>query len=567
MTQPDIVAGENIGMSGLKEIFARMGRSPGRTAGLFAVTAVMSLLGLAVSLFVIQVLNRYVVHGVNGTLITLAVGAVLALATEHLLRRLRWRLAEEIAGERDRQLVASVFGLMLTARHREQAAWPPHQRLEILNALERSRQALGPTGLTVLADLPFSLLILTALYLMSPLLSGITAAFCAALALLAWLDQSAQTKPARALAQARTAMGALAAAAANADETVRCFNAHDAMMAQWRRLEAAANDLARYAGWTQLTGESLAQLTQGAMSVAVVSAGAVMAAGGELDVGTLVGANLIAARALQPFARAVRFGASLRAASSALTEARRFAVVETEPTTGRTLPEWRGGLRLDQLTFFHPGAEKPVIAGLSGDVVPGSAVAVVGRNGIGKSTLLRLFAGLETPGEGRILADDVDLRRVSLPWWRAAVSYLPQEPEFLPGTLRENLRYVRPAATEDELFACLRAADLQGFVDAHPRRLDMEIVNGGRALPPALRRRLGLARALVGGGRLVLLDEPSEGLDSDGRQTVYQRLIDLARGGRTLIIATHDEKIIAGASVVIDLNVGRFIFRSPGAGQ
>ena len=515
----------------------------------------MSVLGLASSLFVMQVLNRFVSHGVSGTLLMLSVGAALAIVAEHELRAVRWRLAEEVAGDQDRRLATGLFGLTLSTRHREQAAWPPAARLELLRGMEQARRALGPVGLTLVADLPFSLLVLLFLLLLSPVLAGVTVAFCAALALAAWMDQRRLREPTAQLGRALGESNGLVAAAAAASETVRCFRARDLLMARWRGVDERVADLARRVARLQLAGGSLAQTTQAALGVAIVAVGALQVVSGDLDVGTLIGANMIAGRALAPFGRVAQFGASLREAAAALTEARRFAAeAKTEPDGGRVLPDWRGAFRLENLAADFAGAAAPVFSGLTLSVPPGAVVAITGRNGCGKSTLMRLLAGLDEPAQGRILIDEADLRQMSLSWWRGRVSYLPQEPAFLPGSLRDNLLLARPDADDADLVRRLGEADLGSFLNNHPRHLDMELTDAGRTLSPGVRRRLGLARALVGDGALFLLDEPTEGLDRNGAQVVYQRLIALAQAGKTLIIATHDPLIIAGATYAVELN-------------
>jgi ATP-binding cassette, subfamily C, bacterial LapB len=552
------------GASGFGEIVARFRRSPGQATAILAATAMMSILGLASSLFVMQVLNRFITSGGSGTLLMLTVGAGLALAAEHQLRALRWRLAEDVAGDQDRRLATGLFGLMLTVRHKEQATSPPSVRLELMRGVENARRALGPAGLTLVADLPFSLLVLMVLLLLSPVLAGVTAAFCFALGLSAWLDQRRSREPTARLGRIAGETNGLIAAAIQAGETVRCFRARDFMMARWRAVDDRAVEPAQQVARLQLAGGATAQAMQGALAVAIVAIGALQVVSGDMDIGTLIGANMIAGRALAPFGRIVQFGASLREATAGLAEARRFAATAaTEPDGGRIIPDWRGGFRLENVAADYPDAAAPVFSGLSLAVPPGAVVAVTGRNGSGKTTLLRLLAGLDETAQGRILIDEADLRQMSPAWWRGRVSYLPQEPTFLPGTLRENLTLARPDACEADLVRCLIDADLGSFLNNHPRHLEMDLTEAGRTLSPGMRRRLGLARALVGDGVLFLLDEPTEGLDRDGAQTVYRRLIALAQAGKTLVIATHDPLIIAGATYIVDLNGSACDVRTP----
>lgn len=551
--------------SGIGEIIARLARAPGETARLLAITALLAVLGLTVSLFVMQVLNRYVTHGVSGTLLTLTVGALLAVTAEHQLRKLRWVIAESIAGDQDRRLATGVFGLLLTADLRAQTPWSAAAREELMRGVERARVAFGPAGLTVVADLPFSLLVLTVLALLSPTLAGITAAFCALLALQAWLDQRRLTPPSATLARASGEVNALVSSAVHAGETVRHFRAQTALMGRWQRLTEQVWAIGDRTGWVQIGGASLTQVTQALLGVAIVGVGAVQVVAGTLDVGTLVGANLIAGRALMPFGRIVQYGRTLRAAATAVAEARRFAEVAVERSGGRALPSWNGALTLNDLAIAFPGQDGPLFSNLTVTVAAGGVVALTGRNGAGKSALLKTIAGLMEPSQGQILADGIDRRLLALDWWRSRVSYLPQEPLFLPGSLRDNLRLARPEANDDDLLRCLADADLSGFVERHPQHLGMILDNGGRTLAPGIRRRLGLARALVTDGPLYLLDEPSEGLDREGARVVYQRLIDLAQRGRTLIIATHDPVILNGTHCVVHLDGPRSGLRAPEA--
>ncbi|WP_448203754.1 ATP-binding cassette domain-containing protein [Azospirillum sp. sgz302134] len=541
-------------VSGVGEILARLARSPAATGQVLAASALISVLGLAVSLYTIQILNRFVSNGVTGTLLTLTAGVGLAVVAEHQLRKLRWSIAETIAGDQERRLAVGTYGLLLTARQNDRLGWPAAVQEDLLRGIERAAGALGPAGITALADLPFAVAVLAVLTLLSPVLGAVTALFCAALALQAWRDQRRLALPTAQFAQASAQAGALVGAAVGTGETIRHFRGQARMMALWQAANRQAQGLGRLIGWIQLGGGSLTQVVQSLLGVAVVAAGALEVVAGQLDVATLVGANMIAGRVLMPFGRIVQLGASLHKAGTALTQARRFAEVAVEREGGRTLPDWRGQISLRGVAFGYPGQEEPAFGPLDLDIEPGGVVVVTGRNGTGKSTLVKVVAGLLDPVRGRILADGVDVRQLSLDWWRGRVSYLPQEPEFLPGTLRDNLRLARPDASDADLLRCLAEADLARFVDSHPQGLDAVLENGGRTLSPGIRRRLALARALLADGALYLLDEPSEGLDREAAQIVYAQLIALARRGRTLLIVSHDPVILSSARTVVRLD-------------
>jgi ATP-binding cassette subfamily C protein LapB len=288
----------------------------------------------------------------------------------------------------------------------------------------------------------------------------------------------------------------------------------------------------------------------------VIGAGALLVVAGRLDVGALIGANILAARALAPLSRLIPLAEAARGAAHTLTEARRFAGSVVEPTGTKILPGWGGRIAVHELACLPPAGTAPLFSALSFSLESGGVLVVTGRNGSGKSSLLRLLAGLLPPTSGQVLVDGVDLAQLVPDWWRRQVSYLPQEPVFLDGPIRQSLLDARPDASPERIDACLTQAGLRALIDRHPLGLDQPLGDGGRTLAPGLRRRLALARALLVDGPLVLLDEPSEGLDREGAELVYAQLIALARRGKTLVVVTHDPVILRGARLVLRFEGG-----------
>ncbi|MEI6559422.1 MAG: ATP-binding cassette domain-containing protein [Rhodospirillaceae bacterium] len=538
------------------ELIARMIRNRSATAYLMLASLVINVLGLMSSLYVIQVLNRYVSYGVTGTLASLTLGVVIAIGAEHVFRRLRLTLAEEIVGDADERLATGVFGLMLTARVDALEKRPAGERAELVRGIERAEQALGPANLTALADLPFSALFLLALALLSAPLALVAVLFCAATALLAWRGQQHLTRPLLALGGLGERVNTLINATIAGADTLRHFHGAPLLMARWRAATTEARATRAAIALSQHTGGSLIQAMQALMGAAVIAVGAVLVVLGQLDVGALIGANLIAARALAPLTRLVQMGKALATAQQSLAAARAFAATTGEPEGRKTLSDWSGRIELDGVGLVYPGAVAPLFSALRLALEPGSVLVISGRNGTGKSSLLRLIAGLIEPSRGQIRIDGVDLRQISLDWWRRQVSWLPQEPVFLEGSLRENLAAARPDADEAAMLRCLAVTGLQELADRHPAGLDQPLAGGGRHLAPGLRRRLAMARAILVDGRLVLLDEPSEGLDREGAQAVYSLLIEFARRGKTLVVISHDPVILGGAKLLLRFDGG-----------
>ncbi len=211
-------------------------------------------------------------------------------------------------------------------------------------------------------------------------------------------------------------------------------------------------------------------------------------------------------------------------------------------------------MEFQDLAFVYPGQRAPLFESMSLKLEPGAFLIVAGSNGTGKTTLARLIVGLLEPGRGKILVDGVDLSQIVPEWWRKQIIYLPQEPGFLNATIRENLMAGNPDLDEGTLNELVRTAGLKSFIDESPDGFNTALTNNGANLSLGVRRRLALARALATDGMLVVIDDLTEGLDTEGSQMVVNAMNKLSERGRTVIVFTHDPKIFAAAPRYVDLN-------------
>lgn len=538
----------------MRELWARLGQNPGAVARVLFASFLINGLGLVSSLYMTHVYNRYITYGITATLVTLTVGVVMAIVAEYGFRNLRLLLAQEIVADSDARISTGLFGLFLTARLSALETRPPGERMELMRGAEQAEAALSAATLATLADLPFSLLFLAVLALVSPPLAGVVGVALLGLLAAGWGGQRQAQSPVRQLSGLAARLHALVVTTLTAAETLRQFGGGGLAMQSWREQSDQARGLRTRVAFQQARMVSLAQAIQALAGVAVVAVGAVQVVHQTLDMGLLIGASLMASRALAPFSRLIPLGVALRRADVSLGQARRFAALAVEPATGATLPEVRGKVEFKAVGFHTPGYALPLFQGFSLHLEPGEVLAITGRNGSGKSVLARLITGLAEPTAGQILVDGVDIRQFAPGWWRRQVCYLPQDPLFLEATVRDNFRVVMPGLEDEALRRLLEETGLRRFFDSHPRGLDFVLQNGGLNLAPGLRRRLALARALAVPGALAVLDEPSAGLDREGAGLMFERLVDLAGRGRTVIVISHDPALLGLARRTLDLD-------------
>ncbi|RED54175.1 ATP-binding cassette domain-containing protein [Aestuariispira insulae] len=514
----------------------------------------INLLALVGPVFVIQVLNRYVAFGVDATLVTLVAGAAMALVFEFLFRQVRNRLAIAVTEPRDEETRRALMLQMAGVTNQALSAIPAGMRRQILAAGETLRLVYSPALLAGVMDLPFLILFLAGIYLLSPPLALVATTLIAAVLLLSYVGYLLLQKPTAALMKKRARMDELTDSLTNRPDTVRAFNAVGYVAGLWDSLNQEMAFLTRRITATKSRQQGLSLAAQGVMTIAIISLGATMVVQAELALGTLIGINILAARAL---AEANRFAAqadSLARARQARNLVAELAKLPLERQQGSTLSPFSGQIGFADMAYRHPNQASPLFEGVNLTLEPGSILILQGDNGAGKTTFLRLVAGLLPPERGRITADGMDLRQVMPEWWHRQICYMPQEPAFLDASITDNLRLHAPEADPARLSMIIDTVGLRPFIEQSPEGLATRLEQGGRNLSRGTRKRLALARALMADGPLVLFDEPDEGLDAKGREALYLVLNHLTSAGKTILIASQDEKITQAAHYHLDLN-------------
>jgi ATP-binding cassette subfamily C protein CydD len=227
---------------------------------------------------------------------------------------------------------------------------------------------------------------------------------------------------------------------------------------------------------------------------------------------------------------------------------------------------------LEDVTFGY-GEDRGGVSGINLELPAASLTALVGESGSGKTTLARLIVGLTRPESGRITVDGVDLTEISADSWRSALAWVPQKPFFFKGTIRANLLLGCPETADAEIVSALEAAAATGFVSRLAAGLDTELGDRGAGLSGGELRRLALARAFLRKAVLIILDEPTAGLDAENEQLVNQAIGRLA-GSRTVLLISHREDTVAMAeriALLVEGSLDRVVsadeFRKIAAGK
>ncbi len=534
------------------EIFNRLKSNPNLFARILVASLFVNILALATPIYVIQVLQRYVAYGVSSTLVTLVAGIVFVSIFEFFFRNIRHRMTREL--EPMNQLLADQVLQKFASIKTTYFALQKNFRPEIITRnIQIIQNNLSATNILVLVDVPFVLIFLIALFLIHYQLGLLVSAFLIVPFIIAYFYRDKINSLSASHMQLSVSSARLYDNASSRYDTVRYFNLLNALKKVWAKLleTIVPERESLEANKNVLTSFMAASSTF--LTIIIIGWGAVLAVDGEISVGALIGANILGARAIGPLIKFIQILEPMNNLSEAIKGINQLQSLPDENKEGANIAAFKGEVSLKNLTFQYPHTKNAVFENLTCAVAPGQLIAIKGSNGSGKSTLIKSIAAILEFQKGQIFYDDIEINQLSLNWLRSNLTYSPQEPTFVDGTLLDNLIGLREIKKQ-EMYDILARVDLADFVNSDPKGINMQMNNRGENLPFGIRKRAALARAIAVGGQIVLLDEPTESIDQKGRDAIYRYLENAISEKKTVIVSTQDSEIIKKALSVIDLD-------------
>jgi ATP-binding cassette subfamily C protein LapB len=220
-------------------------------------------------------------------------------------------------------------------------------------------------------------------------------------------------------------------------------------------------------------------------------------------------------------------------------------------------------LEFRNLSFQYDGQGRPALNDVSVAIAPGESVGIIGKIGSGKTTLGKIAAGFFEPSQGAVMVGGTDTRAYEAADLRAAVAYVPQEPELFTGTLRDNIVLGNPHAAPEEVDEAVRTSGVEAFAGTHPLGLNMPIGERGRGLSGGQRQAVALARMLLRKPKILFLDEPSSAMDAGSEATLVRNLAAWRRPDRTIVVCTHRGLFLNLVDRVIVLEAGAVVADGP----
>jgi len=315
-----------------------------------------------------------------------------------------------------------------------------------------------------------------------------------------------------------------------------------------------------------LTATSLMSLSaaglMGIVSAIIMELGAHKILGGTMTLGTFFAFNIFLGLLIAPVFQIVAIGTQITEAITGLERTREILnekLEDEEPGRTQTLDRVNGLVEMENVSFAYD-TRKEVLHEVSFRSEPGTVTALVGPSGAGKSTIIGLIAAFYVPSSGRVLVDGVDLSTVKLDSYRTQLGVVLQETFLFDGTIRENVAFARPHATEEEILAACHIARVDEFAESFENKYETVVGERGVKLSGGQKQRVSIARAILADPRILILDEATSSLDSESEALIQEGLRYLMRGRTTFVIA-HRLSTIRRADQILVVEAGRVIER------
>src|SRR5262245_15907701 len=518
-------------------------------AGLFSLA--INLLLLAPTLYMLQVFDRVLASRSEEPLVLLSVGTAVALVAMSLLDALRARLLSAAGAALDRRLGPQVLEGLLAQAARAGGSDYVHG----LRDVNSVRTVLTGPGVMALYDTPWLPIFLLIIFLFHPLLGAVAVVGALTMAALAILNERATREPLeRAQAEARRA-GRLIDANLRNSEVINALGMLPGVTRRWMRLNDAALRAQMRATGLGSSFTAATKLARQMIQVAMLGFGAWLVVDQHVTSGIMIAGTILLSRALAPVESLIASWRGLVEARSAWARLRNLLKEADSSEKGTPLPAPKGALKVERVVFGVKGVERPILRNVSLELAAGESLGIIGPSASGKSTLARLIVGVWRPASGAVRLDGADVSA----WPRADlgphVGYLPQDVELFGGTVAENIARLGEADPVRVVQAAQRS-QVHELVLRLPKGYDSDIGDGGNALSPGQRQRIGLARALYNDPRLVVLDEPNANLDREGDEALLRALQILRTAGVTVVVIAHRPSLLRGVDKLLVLRDG-----------
>ena len=514
------------------------------------VSGVINLLAFAVPINMLQVYDRVLPTGSRSTLLAIAAVVVFALLLYGLFDALRQRVLLRAGGWLEQRLGPQIIRATLNRGETGAAAGTE------MRDLAQVRSFISSPTFAAFFDLPWIPLYLIVVTLMHPVFGLLAVGTVALIGALVWLNYAMSAVHVRVSNEGQREAALTAEPIFRQSEIVQAMGMGRALEQRWNVRAKAARAAQELASDRSGLVGGLTKAIRMAAQAAILWVGAELFLDGQTTGGAMIAASIFISRAIQPIDAVISNWNAALGALDAWRRTNAFLAAHAAAPATTALPAPRGELVLKGASIEIPGRTRPVLSEISVALEPGEVLGLVGPSGSGKSTLCLLMCGAKRTTAGTVRIDGAEFDQWDRSTLGRYIGYLAQDADLFAGTIRDNIARFAPDAADGDIIAAAKLVGAHRLILELPNGYDSVYTPGRSLLSRGQRQRIALARAVFGGVRLVILDEPNTHLDAEGEIALMNAIKALKTAGVTVVIAAHRVSLLMAVDRILALREG-----------
>ena len=520
----------------------------------------INLFVIATPLFTMNVYDRVIPNNAQETLMVFTVGIVFIYLLDFFIKTTRGYLLELAAKKSDIIMSSIIFEKVLDLKMEEH---PPSvgSFANSLRDFESVRSFFTTATMTAIIDLPFTIIFLSIIYYIAGNLVFVPLVTIGLILTYALIIRKPIKDSIELSHEASAKKNGLLIETLQNIETVKTMRMSSKMQWDW---EESVGEIAKVNLKSRILSSSIPNITNLLIqlnTVFVIVFGVYMIQEFDLTMGGLIAAVMLTARTVSPMGQAASLISTYSDARSSYETLEAIISKPREREDGQeflNLDNITGKIEFQNVSFSYPGADILALDNVSFSIDAGEKIAIIGRIGSGKSTITKLLLKLYEPTSGTILIDDIDISQIDPANLRRSISYVPQDIHLFKGTIKENIITSERAPSDEDVVMAAKISGAYEFIHSHPRGYDMPIGERGAGLSGGQKQSVGVARALLSGSSIMLMDEPTNAMDQSTETNLISNLqkevID-----KTMILVTHKLNILGLVQRVIVMNKSKVL--------
>ncbi|MEE2704720.1 MAG: ATP-binding cassette domain-containing protein [Pseudomonadota bacterium] len=519
----------------------------------------INLLAIAVPIFVLQVYDRVISHSGISTLQGLMLGMLGVIFFDFILRQTRSKLMQRVAVNLDVKVNDLLFTKITSL---------PLQKIEstsgsywhlLFQDITSLRNALSGHSAILACDLPFALIFIFFIFIIASPIAWILVLIFFIFSIIAWKASESVTEASRSEKKNIVTKESLLSEIISARSTIKSLNftkktKHDFDIKQEASILGSMTRGNRTDFFMNL-GHSLTITT----TVILTTAGAISIINKELTIGALIATNMLAGRLLGPLNQLIgtwRILTNLKESLARLDQL--FNIKNESYNSSINLQNIAGEIKLENASFKYHQKSKPALDRINLYISSNSINTIIGPNSSGKTTLLKTILGLYHPFEGRVILDGADIKQIGRKDLANLIGYVPQETFLFDSTIKENILWSNTNIPDDQVIKICESINLHKTIIDMPDGYGTIVGEQGQNLSSGVRKKVAIARSLVGNPKIIIMDEPTNNLDQESERVLTRLIFDLSKY-KSIIIVSHSQSIIDISNNLILMNNSKII--------